>query len=245
MRPYLLGLSLLLASVVNGDTSTTGGSLKSLAANPANEYTHLIFAIQWVGGVCADGYSQTAVRPDICLRESKRDHWTIHGVWPSSFTTSPEFCTTEQFDGRRLDDIKRQLNQYWPSFTSTQDRYFTFWRHEWQKHGTCAGDVPQLNGLNNFFKNVLNVFHRWDIKKYLDNSNITPSKTANYTPQQIMKAIADDYPYKFDVVCSQVKSKNEPVLSEVRFCLDKKLSPVNCQGRQIRCGNKLYYLPSE
>lgn len=134
-----------------------------------------------------------------CLRESKRDHWTIHGLWPSNDYDSPSFCTRENFDGRRLEvretqdtgmfyrfysrklrmrvmlyaidvfarqHVKGQLNELWPSFTSTQDRYFTFWRHEWQKHGTCAGDIPQLRGLTNFFENAIKLAKQHDIKKY-------------------------------------------------------------------------------
>ncbi|XP_022690542.1 uncharacterized protein LOC111261365 isoform X1 [Varroa jacobsoni] len=212
-------------------------------ASPAgaahDSYSHLIFAIQWSGGVCADRRSDNRS----CIRDSLRNHWTIHGLWPSNEYKGPLFCDGEKFDGRLLNDIKDQLNQYWPSYTSTQDRFFTFWRHEWQKHGACAADATM--SLVGFFTSSLRLYKRHDINEYLRNSNVIPSKQKVYHPSEIVKAIMDDYPYKIDVVCNHRKVTPHPVLTEVRFCLNKSLQPVNCNGRYIRCENQLVYLPNE
>ncbi|XP_018497521.1 ribonuclease DdI [Galendromus occidentalis] len=205
--------------------------------SPDGSYSHLVLSLQWHGGVCADGKSDD--RP--CVGESKRDTWTIHGLWPSQGFSSPSYCSEEAFDGRRLEKLKGQLNQNWPSYTATQDRYFTFWRHQWQKHGTCANDVPQLNSLVKFFETTLKLAKQHDIKKYLENSNIRPSRQQTYQPQQIMRAFADDLPSKLDVVCSDFRGKS--VLSEVRLCFDKSLKPIDCRGQSSRCGNQIYYLP--
>ncbi|OQR74687.1 ribonuclease DdI-like [Tropilaelaps mercedesae] len=190
-------------------------------------------------------YVSSALGYHQCLRSSKRDHWTIHGLWPANNHQSPEFCSMEKFDGRQLESLKAQLNRYWPSFTTREDRYFTFWRHEWQKHGTCAEDIPQLQGLTNFFKTALALFQKYDVKEYLHNSNINPSKQKTYQVDEVVKAISDDYPYKFDIVCNNVQSTPQSVLSEVRFCFDKDLHPMNCRGRFVRCGNQLQYPPYE
>ncbi|KAL1487096.1 hypothetical protein MTO96_046671, partial [Rhipicephalus appendiculatus] len=105
------------------------------AGSPNATYDYFILSQQWSPGICA-------AEPQ-CVSTSKKNYWTIHGLWPAGDNTSPSFCVDEQFNGRVLDPIKRDLNKYWPSLTSAEARYFTFWRHQWQKHGTCAGDVPR------------------------------------------------------------------------------------------------------
>ncbi|KAK8777690.1 hypothetical protein V5799_028969 [Amblyomma americanum] len=80
-----------------------------------------------------------------------------------------------------LKPIKRDLNKYWPSLTSPEARYFAFWRHQWQKHGSCAGDVPALNGLFKFFNSTLAVYHKYNIFEFLSNSLIRPSVVRTYS----------------------------------------------------------------
>ncbi|CAN7944245.1 unnamed protein product, partial [Ixodes hexagonus] len=82
---------------------------------------------------------------------------------PSGNYTSPSYCLDERFNGHILDPIKRQLNKYWPSLTEAEARYFAFWRHQWQKHGSCAADVPKLNGILNFFNSTLAIYHKYNI----------------------------------------------------------------------------------
>ncbi|XP_037576534.1 ribonuclease Oy [Dermacentor silvarum] len=207
------------------------------AGSPNATYDYFILSQQWSPGICA-------AEPQ-CVSTSKKNYWTIHGLWPSGDNTSPSFCVDEQFNGRVLDPIKRDLNKYWPSLTSAEARYFTFWRHQWQKHGTCAGDVPALNGLFNFFNSTLAVYKKYNIFEFLSNSLIRPSVVRTYSASEIRNALSDDIREKVNIVCSQrVPNRDAPVLTEIRFCLDKNLETVNCQGRNGGCGRRNYYLPA-
>lgn len=207
------------------------------AGSPNATYDYFILSQQWSPGICA-AESQ-------CVISSKKNYWTIHGLWPSGDYSSPSFCVDEQFNGRVLDPIKRDLNKYWPSLTSPEARYFAFWRHQWQKHGSCAGDVPALNGLLKFFNSTLAVYHKYNIFEFLSNSLIRPSAVRTYSAGEIRNALSDDIREKVNIVCNQrAPGKDGPVLTEIRFCLDKQLQPVNCQGRNGGCGRRNYYLPA-
>lgn len=207
------------------------------AGSPNATYDYLILSQQWSPGICAAEQQ--------CVATSKKNYWTIHGLWPSTDYSSPSFCVDEQFNGRVLDPIKRELNKYWPSLTSPEARYFTFWRHQWQKHGSCAGDIPALNGIFKFFNSTLAVYHKYNIFEFLANSLIRPSPVRTYSAAEIRNALSDDIREKVNIVCSQrVANKDAPVLTEIRFCLDKELKPVNCQGKNGGCGRRNYYLPA-
>ncbi|XP_064464056.1 ribonuclease Oy-like [Ornithodoros turicata] len=212
-------------------------NIRNNQRHPSNNgsYDYFILSQQWSPGSCA-----TESR---CVTGSKRRFWTIHGLWPSGDYASPSYCLDERFDGRVLDPIKGSLNQYWPSLTSTQARFFTFWRHQWQKHGTCAGDVPQLAGLLKFFNTTLAVYRRYNVYEFLSNSNITPSTTRTYSVNNIRNALSDDIREKVNIVCTRSQTLLAPVLTEIRFCLDKTLSLVHCQGRTSGCTSRNYYLP--
>ncbi|KAK8777676.1 hypothetical protein V5799_028978 [Amblyomma americanum] len=207
------------------------------AGSPNATYDYFILSQQWSPGICAAD-SQ-------CIASSKKNYWTIHGLWPSGDSSSPSFCIDEQFNGRVLDPIKRDLNKYWPSLTSPEARYFAFWRHQWQKHGSCAGDVPALNGLFKFFNSTLAVYHKYNIFEFLSNSLIRPSVVRTYSAGEIRNALSDDIREKVNIVCNQrVPGRDAPVLTEIRFCLNKQLEPVNCQGKNGGCGRRNYYLPA-
>ncbi|EEC04124.1 ribonuclease t2, putative [Ixodes scapularis] len=88
---------------------------------------------------------------------------SVFCTMPSGNYTSPSYCLDERFNGHILDPIKRDLNKYWPSLNHAEARYFAFWRHQWQKHGSCATDVPKLNGIFNFFNSTLAIYHKYNI----------------------------------------------------------------------------------
>ena len=67
------------------------------------------------------------------LKES--NGWSIHGLWPQTTETEyPTYCRTVEFDIKKLDSIIDELNRFW---YSTEEKNEEFWKHEWQKHGSC------------------------------------------------------------------------------------------------------------
>lgn len=82
------------------------------------------------------------------------DKWHIHGLWPQySETSYPKFCKNIPFNITNLEHIIDQLHENWYS-TCTKDEQF--WKHEWDKHGTCMFNFNQKE----FGKYELNYFSK-------------------------------------------------------------------------------------
>jgi ribonuclease I len=61
--------------------------------------------------------------------------YSIHGLWPQySLNSYPTFCRPVNFSVDKLESIMDKLNKYWDS---TKDKNKDFWKHEYEKHGSC------------------------------------------------------------------------------------------------------------
>ena len=49
-----------------------------------------------------------------------------------------------------------------------------FWKHEWEKHGTCAMQLPQMDSELKFFEEGVALNGRFPLQKYLSDADITP-----------------------------------------------------------------------
>merc|ERR1719276_687925 len=93
--------------------------------------------------------------------ESWRGSLTLHGLWPEGNDGSwPSTCSNEKFNPDTITKIGRdRFNTYWPnvkapsSSPTTSPTYYSFWNHEWTKHGTCSG-LTQYE----YFNTTLNHF---------------------------------------------------------------------------------------
>ena len=88
----------------------------------------------------------------------KRDNidipWSIHGLWPQYSNNSyPSYCSNRKFDYSKLELLIDELDKYW--YSTNGDKNETFWKHEWEKHGTCM-----FNNSDEFdyFKTALSLF---------------------------------------------------------------------------------------
>ena len=107
-------------------------------------------------------------------RDTINTHWSIHGLWPQySYNSYPSYCSNEKFDYSKLELLTEDLNKYWYS-TNQKIKNETFWKHEWEKHGTCM-----FNKCDEFdyFKRSLTLFvdvlQKDVIKKYpLENDGL-------------------------------------------------------------------------
>lgn len=85
--------------------------------------------------------------------ESPLDFWrgslTLHGLWPEDYDGSwPSSCTNEKFDPKTVEDLgPERFYRLWPNVKATNhdgngdngNARYSFWEHEWTKHGTCTG----------------------------------------------------------------------------------------------------------
>ena len=90
----------------------------------------------------------------LTLKRSKHtEAWSIHGLWPQYSSNSyPRYCRDIPFNYDKLEPIYEELKQFWYSDKETDE---DFWKHEWDKHGTCM-----FNNCDEFsyFKKALSLY---------------------------------------------------------------------------------------
>jgi ribonuclease I len=106
-------------------------------------------------------------------------YYSIHGLWPQySLQSYPTFCRPVNFSLTKLDPIMDKLNKYW---YSTKGSNSTFWKHEYEKHGSCM--FQPMNELNYFSKTI-------EIYEYLLVNNIIKIRSEkNPTANKLLIAL--------------------------------------------------------
>jgi len=61
----------------------------------------------------------------------------IHGLWPEFDSKHwPSYCHNEHFSLKGLNLTR--MNDRWSSCYPSHLSNYNFWKHEWEKHGTCS-----------------------------------------------------------------------------------------------------------
>lgn len=155
------------------------------------------------------------------------EEWIVHGLWPTKTGTSgPYFCNTSiHFDPTDLAPIEADLEKYWTNVEANTKK-FSFWKHEWNKHGTCAVQLPVLNSPLKYFTQGLTWMKQYNITGILESSKIVPNSDG-YTLGDIYNAIKTVLKVNPDIQCTTDKAKFS-LLSEIRICFDKNLELIDC-----------------
>jgi ribonuclease T2 len=142
------------------------------------------------------------------------DFWrgslTLHGLWPEFKDGEyPSTCSNEKFNPETVDDLgEDRFNTFWPNVKAVDHSrsHYSFWEHEWTKHGTCTG-LSQ----DEYFDTAL--------KHFLPSPNIIRENYGStITKSDLLDAYRQDiYSDYGDVVlvCSG------DFLSEVRICVGR------------------------
>ncbi|CAH0555666.1 unnamed protein product [Brassicogethes aeneus] len=163
-----------------------------------------------------------------------RGKWTIHGVWPSNRNYQSEQCSgTEKFETSKIQSIKNDLSNFWPSVYNDNAR---FWRHEWDKHGRCSDHIPGMDSVFGYFKKSLELNRQYDIEKILTRSNIKPNNQQPVPVNKISDAVRSATGGIPNVRCL-----NNEYLYEIHICLDQNLQVQHCT-RRPNCKNEVFYL---
>ncbi|TMW45203.1 hypothetical protein DOY81_009717 [Sarcophaga bullata] len=114
------------------------------------EWDLLIFTQQWPVTTCYHWREED--KKHECNLPTTKEFWTIHGLWPTKLGHfGPSFCNkTANFDVNQLEEIKDNLNEYWPDIDG-ESKGNWLWKHEWLKHGTCAATLEELNNELKYF----------------------------------------------------------------------------------------------
>lgn len=73
--------------------------------------------------------------------------FSIHGLWPQNNLDSyPSYCKKVSFSVNNLNTILEDLHRYW---YSNQQKDEMFWKHEYEKHGSCMfSDISEFDYFN-------------------------------------------------------------------------------------------------
>lgn len=167
---------------------------------------------------------------------AKNLFFTMHGLWPERNDGNyPCTCTDQTFDVSKVKSIEDELNTYWPSLNGPSD---SFWKHEYEKHGTCAEDV--FPDEFSFFNGTLALRAQYDAVTALAAAGLRPSNSKGFTLPAFRKAMTAAYGTYPAVSCDQ--SGN---IEGVTWCISKNLTAIACPSATADdCSASTLYLPA-
>ena len=121
----------------------------------------------------------------------------------------------------------KDLEDHWTNVHKNTEE-FGFWRHEWEKHGTCAMDNGRLDTEFKYFRTGVELNERYPLSDYLRAANVTPG--GSYTFGQIYDAVRAGLGGRANpaVQCEYDRDARTHVLSQIDVCLDKRLRIMDC-----------------
>ncbi|XP_041461434.1 ribonuclease Oy-like [Lytechinus variegatus] len=227
-RFYVLIVVLALSCCIS---FSEGRSFRELLGEIFEEdtYDKLTLVESWAPSFCE--------KSPCDILSTYKKNWTIHGLWPfkNNVKNTPVDCTGT-FNDDDIKDIRSEMLLKWPTYKrggSVND----FWKHEYEKHGTCASDLPTFSSAKKYFRGTMDLYDRYNIKRILaDGTNaVRPSDTIKYPLAYITTALRKGLGVDPAVYC--VEKKKIQYLWEVRMCFSKTLASVTC-GAALAGGGK-------
>lgn len=190
----------------------------------------LIFTQHWPYTVCAQWMENK--KGNECVLPKIRNSWTIHGIWPTKYhTIGPLFCNdTWTFDMDKIATIEGEMTEKWINIEKGTP-LDGLWKHEWEKHGTCAAQhIPQLSTELTYFKQGLEFLDKYSITKLLDGTYIKPGPDVTYKLEEIHDALKQSLNDNFAIICERDRKTKREYLFEIRICFDLELNLHTCDG---------------
>ncbi|KAK9921030.1 hypothetical protein M0R45_029567 [Rubus argutus] len=210
------------------------------------------FAVAYGKGVC--------YKNDLCKKQNPFEYpvgWTIHGLWPSNYSTSTNkdvSCSKNaqhndvHFNLHNLGSVMvNRLLEVWPNLYEGKSDV-DLWENEYEKHGTCLQPDPAYNEAT-YFGKTLELFELYDVFDTLEGNNIRPRPvkiSANIILTALKNIVGEKKPR---ITCREIKNE-VPVLTQIAICLDLELKNfVDC-GKKSNCllfanpdeGKKIIYV---
>ncbi|KAG8506021.1 Ribonuclease T2, partial [Galemys pyrenaicus] len=124
-------------------------------------------------------------------------------------------------------DLLPELRAYWPDVIHSSNGSH-FWRHEWDKHGTCAAQLDALNSEKKYFSKSLELFKALALNSVLQKLGIKPS-VSYYQVADIKDALASVYGVEPKVQCLPAQQgEDAQTIGQIELCLTKDLHLRNC-----------------
>ncbi|XP_029374307.1 ribonuclease T2-like isoform X5 [Echeneis naucrates] len=117
------------------------------------------------------------------------------------------------------------------------------WRDEWNKHGVCAACVEGMNSPPRYFQNCLKLQRQFDIRKLLEEANITPSCERPYKFGEVHSVLAPHLGNKLEIQCVK-DTRDREVWFQLKIPLSQNLT-VSCNHyidteADYRLGQNIY-----
>ncbi len=93
----------------------------------------------------------------------------------------------------------------WPSTEGDNEK---FWKHEWEKHGTCALDKSPLKSQFLYFQQALKWNQKYDIGQFLRKHGINPNDEKKYQFSDIRNAIETELGTSVNIICQYNKVRS-------------------------------------
>lgn len=170
--------------------------------------------------------------PASCLVPKGSANWTLHGLWPTRNDGSyPKFCKghARKFNASEVQSLESQLLIKWPNLYPTQSET-SLWKHEWEKHGSCAVSVPSVSGEKKYFSAALGLHEKFPIYDALRLQGVEPTLSTTFSLDKIMTAIKKSLSHnkRVQIHCLKDKKTKEWLLGDIRICVDKEFLPIDC-----------------
>ncbi|XP_034525325.1 ribonuclease T2 isoform X3 [Ailuropoda melanoleuca] len=124
-------------------------------------------------------------------------------------------------------DLLPKMKMYWPDVIHPLN-HSHFWKHEWEKHGTCAAQVDTLNSEKKYFGRSLDLYQQLELNSMLQKLGIKPSINY-YQISDIKDALASIYGVIPKVQCLPPKQGEEvQTIGQIELCFTKELQLRNC-----------------
>ncbi|XP_074436349.1 ribonuclease T2 isoform X2 [Larus michahellis] len=153
------------------------------------------------------------------------EYWTIHGLWPDK---AEECNRTWHFNVSEIKDLMPDMRRYWPDVLHSSLNRTQFWKHEWDKHGTCAATLEVLNSQKKYFGKALELYQHVDLNSCLLKAGIKPS-SSYYQMTAIKEALTRFYGVTPKIQClPPEEGEKAQTIGQIEFCFTKELQLRNC-----------------
>lgn len=194
-----------------------------LAFHPGDSYTKVSRTQEWKKLVLTHHWPVSVCKMDDVACQSPPNYWTLHGLWPDK----SEMCNKSwHFNRSEIEDLLPDMNKFWPDVLHPNQSQL--WKHEWQKHGTCAASLSCLDTQHKYFSTSLDLYKKTDLNSFLEKSGIVPS-TKYYRVDDIRNAVHQVYGVMPKIQCFPLQEQCDvQVLTQIEICFTKELQPRNC-----------------
>ncbi|XP_068926514.1 ribonuclease T2 isoform X2 [Petaurus breviceps papuanus] len=125
-------------------------------------------------------------------------------------------------------DLLPDMRHFWPDVIHPSPNRSQFWKHEWEKHGTCAAQLDVLNSQKKYFGKCLEFYKNLDLNSVLLKLGLEPS-ISYYQLADIKNALTSVYGVIPKIQCLPPEQEEEvQTLGQIEFCFTKDLHLRNC-----------------